>query len=201
MCVDDHRIVLDGIALIVGRQPDMEVVGCATSGEEAVALFRLRRPDVTLMDLQLGGMSGLEAIRVIRREDPEARVIVLTMYQGDEDIAKAIEAGAVTYLVKGMMSDDLTQTVRDVHAGTCRLPQAVEAQLAVRARENTLTRREVQVIDLISTGMRNKEVAAALDVSEETVQVHVKNIFTKLTVNDRTAAVNVALRRGIIHYS
>lgn len=199
LCVDDHRIVREGIALIIGRQPDMTVVATAASGEEAVALCRRYRPDVTLMDLQLGGMSGLEAIRAIRRHDPTARIVVLTMYQGDEDIYRSLNAGAVTYLLKDTLSDDLVRVIREVHQGTPSLSPDVAARLAERAAKPALTGREVQVIELIAQGMRNKEIAASLGISEETAQVHVKNILAKLDVKDRTAAVTVALRRGIIH--
>jgi DNA-binding NarL/FixJ family response regulator len=199
LCVDDHRIVRDGIALIIGRQPDMEVVGAASSGEASVEMFQRLRPDVTLMDLQLGSMSGVEAIREIRRFDPNGRIIVLTMYQGDEDIYRALAAGATTYLLKDMLSDDLVRVVREVHAGGQPVRPEVAARLAVRASGPTLTPREVQVMELVAQGMRNKEVGAALGISEETAHVHVRNILTKLKVNDRSAAVTVALRRGIIH--
>jgi two-component system, NarL family, response regulator len=202
LCVDDHRIVREGLALIIARQPDMTVVGSAATGEEAVALFVRHRPDVTLMDLQLGAMSGVDAIRAIRREDAGARIVVLTMYHGDEDIHRALEAGATTYLLKDTLSDDLIGVVREVHAGgTPSIGPDVQARLAERAAGPTLTPREIQVVELISRGMRNKEIAAALGISEETAQVHVKNILAKLKVQDRTAAVNVALRRGMIHIS
>jgi two-component system NarL family response regulator len=200
LCVDDHRIVREGIALIIGRQPDMTVVGSAATGEEAVTLFERHRPDITLMDLQLGSMSGVEAIRAIRRQDAAARIVVLTMYHGDEDIYRALEAGAAAYLLKDTLSDDLIRVVRDVHAGSEPLISSdVQAHLSERASRPQLTRREVQVIELIAFGMRNKEIAAALRISEETAQVHVKNILAKLDVQDRTAAMNVAIRRGIIH--
>ena len=199
MCVDDHRIVREGISLIIDRQPDMEVVGSAASGEESVELFQRCRPDVTLMDLQLRSMSGVEAIRAIRRQDADARIVVLTMYSGDEDIHRALEAGAATYLLKDTLSDDLIRVVREVHEGKQPIGADVEARLAERAGRPRLTSREVQVLELIAQGMRNKEIAAALGISEETAQVHVKNILAKLKVKDRTAAVNVALRRGIIH--
>jgi two-component system NarL family response regulator len=200
LCVDDHRIVRDGIALIIGRQRDMVVVGSAATGEEAVEQFERQRPDVTLMDLQLGAMSGVEAIRAIRAKDPSARIVVLTMYQGDEDIYRALEAGAVTYLLKDTLSDDLIDVVREVRAGKQpTVSPDVQARLVERAAGPTLTRREVEVVELISRGMRNKEIAWSLGISEETVQVHVRNIFFKLKVQDRTAAINVALRRGIIH--
>ena len=200
LCTDDHRIVREGIALIINRQPDMRVVGSASSGEEAIALFRELKPDVTLMDLQLGGMSGVEAIRAIRQESPGARIVVLTMYQGDEDIYQALEAGATTYLLKDTLSDDLIRVIREVNAG--RQPavsEAVKEQLTRRAERPTLTPREVEVLALVAQGLRNREIALALTLSEETVQVHVRNILSKLDVKDRTGAVSVALRRGIIH--
>ena len=199
LCVDDHRIVREGIGLIIARQPDMEVVGSAATGEEAVALFKRERPDVTLMDLQLATMSGLEAIQAIRREDADARIIVLTMYQGDEDIHRALTAGATTYLLKDTLSDDLIRFVREVHAGRRPIRADVKARLDERATQPTLTPREVQVMELVSDGRRNKEIAVLLGISEETVQVHLKNIFAKLKVGERTAAVNVAIRRGIVH--
>jgi DNA-binding NarL/FixJ family response regulator len=199
LCVDDHRIVRDGLALIIGREPDMEIVGAASSGEASVELFRRLQPDVTLMDLQLGSMSGVEAIRAIRSFAPEARIIVLTIYQGDEDIHRALGAGATTYLLKDMLSDDLVRVVREVHAGGHPVRPEVAARLAERASGRTLTPREVQVMELVAQGMRNKEVGAALGISEETAHVHVRNILAKLKVNDRSAAVTVALRRGIIH--
>ena len=199
LCVDDHRIVREGIALIIDRQPDMEVVGSAADGEEAVAQFKRHRPDVTLTDLQLPAMTGLEAIKAIREDDPDARIIVLTMYQGDEDIHRALSAGATTYLLKDTLSDDLIRFVREVHAGRRPIRPEVKARLDERASQPTLTPREVQVMELVALGKRNKEIAAVLGISEETVQVHLKNIFVKLKVSERTAAVNVALRRGIVH--
>jgi two-component system, NarL family, response regulator len=199
LCVDDHRLVLAGIELMIGRQSDMQVVGSATTGEEAVSLFRQHKPDITLMDLQLPVMTGLEAIRAIRHMSPEARIIVLTMYHGDEDIHRALVAGASTYLLKDMLSDDLMRVIREVHAGQRALLPDVQSKLDERATRPSLTPREVQVTELIGRGLRNKEIAAELHISEETVQVHVKSILTKLSVNDRTAAVNVAMRRGIIH--
>jgi DNA-binding NarL/FixJ family response regulator len=199
LCVDDHRIVREGIALIIAQQPDMEVVGTAASGTEAVDVFRRNTPDVTLMDLQLPGMSGTEAIREIRLIRPDAKVIVLTMYQGDEDIFRALKAGASTYLLKDSLSDDLIKVIRDVHGGLHPVSQEIQARLAQRSAAQTLTSRETEVIHLVFQGLRNKEIADVLAISEETAQVHVKNIFAKLKVKDRTAAVNVALHRGIIH--
>ena len=199
LCVDDHRLVLNGIELMIGRQPDMSVVGSATTGEEAVSLFQQHRPDITLMDLQLPVMTGLEAIRAIRHLSPDARIIVLTMYHGDEDIHRALAAGAATYLLKDMLSDDLMRVIREVHAGQRALLPEIQVRLDERATRPSLTPREVQVTELVGRGLRNKEIATELRISEETVQVHVKSILTKLGVNDRTAAVNVAMRRGIIH--
>ena len=199
LCVDDHRLVREGLALIIGREPDFEVVGAASTGEEAVALFKSRRPDITLMDLQLPRMSGLDAIRAIRAADPKARIVVLTMYTGDEDIHRALESGATTYLLKDMVSKDLISVLRMAHSGEQPLAPAIQARLADRATFPELTPREVQVVELISQGLRNKEVATLLGITEETVRVHVRSIFSKLRVNGRTAAVNVALRRGIVH--
>lgn len=199
LCVDDHRIVREGIGLIIDRQPDMEVVGYAATATDAVLQFRQHQPDVTLMDLRLAGSSGLQAIVEIRREAREARIIVLTMYQGDEDIHQALAAGAVTYLLKDSLSDDLIRVVREVHAGGRPMGADVQARLSSRAAQPRLTPREIEVLTLVSEGRRNKEIAALLGISEETVPVHLKNIFAKLKVNERTAAVNVALRRGIVH--
>jgi DNA-binding NarL/FixJ family response regulator len=199
MCVEDHRIVRDGIAFIINHEPDMEVVGSCATGEEAVALYKACRPDVTLMDLRLGATSGVDAIRAIRQEDPEARIVVLTMYEGDEDIYRAHQAGATTYLLKDTLSADLIRVVREVHQGERPVVPAVQARLAQRAGMATLTSREIEVLQLISQGLRNKEIGATLGITEGTVQIHVKNIFSKLHVNDRTGAVQVAVRRGLIH--
>lgn len=198
LCVDDHRIVRDGIALIIGRQPDMEVVGAAASGEASVEMFQRLRPDVTLMDLQLGSMSGVEAIREIRRFDPNGRIIVLTMYQGDEDTFRALQAGAVGYLLKDSVPEELIRVIREVNAGRNAIPPDVAAKLAARGPRPSLTARELQVVELLTTGMRNKEIAARLGISEDTVRMHVKGIFTKLQVHDRTAALAEAVRRKLV---
>lgn len=199
LCVDDHRLVRDGISLVINREADMVVVGAAATGQEAVEVFVRERPDVTLMDLQLGATSGVDAIRAIRREDPGARIIVVTMYHGDEDIYRAMQAGATTYLVKNTLADDLIRVVRDVYAGERPMSADLQARLQERASQPGLTSREIQVLELIGQGMRNKEIGTALDISEATVGVHVKNLFAKLNATDRTEAVNIALRRGIIH--
>jgi two-component system NarL family response regulator len=198
MCVEDHRIVREGIELIINQETDMKVVGACATVDEAVALYRQSRPDVVLMDLRLGKASGVDAIKAIRHDDPKARIIVLTMYEGDEDIFRAHQAGATTYLLKDMLSADLIRVVRAVHAGERPVLPEVQARLAERAASPTLTSREIEVLQLISEGLRNKEVGATLGIAEGTVQIHVKNIFSKLNVNDRTAAVQVAVRRGLI---
>jgi len=199
MCVEDHRIVREGLALIINQEPDMKIVGSCATVDEAIELHRTLSPDVTLMDLRLGPASGVDAIKAIRREKPDARIIVLTMYEGDEDIFRAHQAGATTYLLKDTLSSDLVRVVREVNAGGRPVLPEVQARLAERASMPTLTSREVEVLQLISQGLRTKEVGAMLGITEGTVQIHVKNIFAKLSVNDRTAAVQVAVRRGLIH--
>jgi DNA-binding NarL/FixJ family response regulator len=201
LCVDDHRIVREGIASLIDRQPDMRVVASAASGEEAIDLFFEHQPDITLMDLQLGVMDGITAIKIIRRRAPQARIVVLTMRRGDEDIHRALEAGASTYLMKDMISDDLIRVLREVQDGAHPMPADVEARLAERATRATLTDREVQVVELVAQGMRNKEIGVSLGITETTVQVHVKNILAKLKVQDRSGAITAAIRRGIIHIS
>ncbi len=199
LCVDDHPVMREGLQLILGTYPDIEIVGLAASGEDAVRMFRHQRPDVTLMDLQLPGMSGLDAIAAIRGEHADAQIVVLTMYEGDEDIHRSLKAGAVTYLLKGVESAELVEVIRGVHSGKRPMDDRVRSRLAERASYAALTDREVRVMELIAEGMRNKDVAAELGISAETVTVHLRNIFEKLDVSDRTGAVNVALRRGIIH--
>jgi DNA-binding NarL/FixJ family response regulator len=198
LCVDDHRLMREGVAKIVGVQPDMEVVAEASNGEQAVAQFLACRPDVTLMDLQLPITSGPEAIRRIRQLDDCARIIALTMYRGDEDIHRAFEAGAMGYVLKDTISDDLIHVIREVHAGRRVVAPDIQQALDERARHPALSLRERQVLELVAEGMRNKEIAAALGISTDTTGMHVKNIYTKLDVHDRTAAVAKAIRRGII---
>ena len=199
LCVDDHAVVREGITLIIDMQPDMEVVACASTAETAVRLYDEHTPDVTLMDLQLPGMSGLEAIKAIRLDHPDARIIVLTMYEGDEDIFRALQAGAATYLLKNTLSDELVKAVRDVNSGEQPLSPDVASRLATRRVESTLTHRETEVLNLLAQGLRNKEIGAKLGITEETAHGYIKSIFHKLKVQDRTAAVTVGLRRGIIH--
>jgi DNA-binding NarL/FixJ family response regulator len=198
LCVDDHRLVRAGIARIVGVQPDMRVVAEASNGEQAVAEFRTHRPDVTLMDLQLPILSGIEAIRTIRREAPDARIVVLTMYEGDEDIHSAFEAGVMGYVLKDMIPDDLIHAIREAHAGRRVMAPEVQAVLDMRATQPTLTGREHQVLQLLARGMRNKEIAAELGIGFDTASAHIKNIYAKFSVHDRTSALTEAVRRGII---
>lgn len=199
LCVDDHRLMREGVARIVGVQPDMQVVAEASNGEQAVAAFEAHRPDVTLMDLQLPVMGGIEAIRRIRAIDGNARIIVLTMYQGDDDIHRAFEAGAMGYQLKDTIPDDLIHVIREVHAGRRVVVPDIQRALDQRASQPTLTMRERQVLELLAGGLRNKEIGAALGISADTTAAHVKSIYAKLGVHDRTAALGEALRRGIVH--
>ena len=199
LVVEDHPIVRDGLILYLQRDPQFEVIAAVGTGADAVAAYRRNRPDVVLMDLQLPVMSGVDAIRAIRRDAADARIVVLTMYEGDEDIRRALDAGAATYLLKASLSDHLIDAIKKVHKGDRPMSPEIQARLENRAARPSLTNREIQIIEEVSQGHRNKEIAASLEISEETVEVHLKNIFTKLDVHDRTAAVRIALRRGIIH--
>jgi DNA-binding NarL/FixJ family response regulator len=199
LCVDDHRVVREGIARMLSDEADMTIVGSAGTGDEAVAQFRQHRPDVTIMDLQLPGMSGLEAITTIRGTEPKARIIVLTMHHGEEDIYRALQAGAATYVLKDALFEELVDIVRAVARGESPVPSNVAQLLEQRAAQPTLTPREIAVLELMAEGFRNKEIAFALGITEQTTKVHVKNLFAKLNVTDRTAALTVALQRGIIH--
>jgi len=199
LCVDDHQIVREGIVSVIGRQPDMRVTGTAANGLQAVEVFLQNPPDVTLMDLQLPLLSGLDAIRRIRAADAQAKIIVLTTHQGDENIRQALAAGAATYLLKESVLDDLAAVVRAVHKGAKPLHEDVQRILASRADHAPLTARELEVLDLIAQGLTNRQIAHSLGVKEETVKMHVRNIMDKLQVQDRTEAVTLAHRRGIIH--
>jgi two-component system, NarL family, response regulator len=199
LCVDDHRLMREGVARIVGVHPDMEVVGGASNGEQAVAQFVEQRPDVTLMDLQLPVVNGIEAIRRIRQIDASARIVVLTMYEGDENIHRAFDAGAMGYVLKDAIPDDLIHVIREVHAGRRVMGPDIQRALAQRATQRTLTVREQQVLELLSRGMRNKEIASALGITADTTGAHVKSIYAKFGVHDRTAALAEAIRRGLIY--
>jgi DNA-binding NarL/FixJ family response regulator len=198
LAVDDHALLRDGIATLIGNQSDMELVGEASSGREAIELFRQHRPDVTLMDLQMPEMGGIDALSAIRGEFPEARIIVLTTYAGDVQIFRALKAGARGFLLKGLLRKELLETIRAVHAGQRRLPPEIAAEIAEHATDSALTPREIDVLRLIAGGNANKEIAAQLSLTEETVKGHVKNILAKLDANDRTHAVTIGLKRGII---
>lgn len=196
--VDDHPVLREGLAAIVNSQPDMAVAGEAGDGEEAVELHRSLKPDVTLMDLRLPRMDGVAAITAIRREFPEARIIVLSSYAGDEDIYRSLRAGARAYLLKDMLRKELIQAIRAVHRGERYVPQAVAAKLTERSAHGNLTPRETEILTLIVDGRSNKEIAALIGASEGTVRIHVSNILQKLGVEDRTQAAVHAIQRGIV---
>jgi len=198
LVVDDHPVLREGIAALINGQTDMKLVGEASNGHEALAQYRLHRPDVTLMDLQMPTMSGIETIIAIRDESPNARIIVLTTYGGDVQVVRALKAGARGYVLKGHVHKALLDTIRAVHDGQKRISPEVAAALADHAGEEELTAREIAVLRLIALGNANKEIAAQLRISDETVKSHVTNILEKLGAHDRTHAVTTALRRGII---
>jgi DNA-binding NarL/FixJ family response regulator len=198
LAVDDHPLLREGIAAVINGEEDIELSAQATSGQEAIELFRVHRPDVTLMDLQMPEMSGIEAITAIRSEFPAARFIVLTTYQGDVQALRALKAGAAGYLLKNMLRKELLDTIRIVHSGRRRIPPEIAAELADHVTEDALTDREVEVLRLVATGNSNKVIASRLNVSEATVKGHMKTILSKLGANDRTHAVTIALRRGFI---
>src|SRR5712671_5802937 len=198
LCVDDHPVVREGLAAIIATQPDMAVVGEAGDGQAAIAQYRQHKPDVVVMDLRMAGMGGVDATIQIRKEFRTARIIVLTTYEGDEDIHRALEAGAQGYLLKDSVRKELLQTVRDVHAGQRHVSPPVAARLAEHTPRVALTPRELEVLQLIAKGLRNKEIGAKLDIAEDTVKIHIKNIFSKLEVIDRTEAVVMGSQRGFI---
>jgi DNA-binding NarL/FixJ family response regulator len=195
---DDHALLRQGITALLADQADLTVVAEASNGLEAVETFRRNRPDVMLMDLQMPGMNGIDAMIAIRAEFPEARFIVLTTYTGDVQIVRALKAGARAYLLKSLLHRELLDTIRAVHAGQKRIPPEVAAELADHAADDSLTSREVEVLRLIAAGKANKLIADQLSITEETVKAHVKNILSKLDANDRTHAVTIGLKRGII---
>lgn len=198
LVVDDHPVLRDGVAAILQNQADMEMVGEARNGGEAVERFRALRPDVTLMDLQMPGMNGVDAIAAIRTEYPGARIIVLTTYAGDVQAVRALKAGALGYLLKNSLRTELIEAIRDVHRGKRRVQRDVADEIALHVVDEALTEREIAILRLVAIGKANKQVGAELGLSEETIKGHLKNIFSKLDVADRTHAVTVAARRGII---
>lgn len=196
---DDHPVVREGLGAVLVRQPDFALVAEAENGAQAVELYREHRPDVLLMDLRMPVMSGLDAVRAIIAEFPDARILAVTTYEGDADIRRVLEAGARGYLLKDMLLDDLVRAIRAVHDGARVIPNAVAAKLAEFPERNDLTARELDVLEFVARGLSNKEVARAIGRTDETVKIHLKSIFVKLDVTDRTKAVTVALARGLIH--
>jgi DNA-binding NarL/FixJ family response regulator len=197
-CVDDHPLLREGIAVIINNQPDMTLVAEASTGCEAIQKFQEHQPDVTLMDLRLPDMSGIDALIAIRTEFPEARIIMLTTFEGDVEIQRALGAGARGYMLKSMAPKDLVEGIRQVNAGKKRVPSEIAAQLAEHLGDEALTPREIEVLQRIAGGNRNRDIAEQLFISEETVKVHIKHIMEKPGANDRTQAVAIAVRRGII---
>lgn len=198
LSVDDHLLLRAGVAALLAGQTDMTLVAEASNGREAIEQYRIHRPDVTLMDLQMPEMNGVEAMIAIRGEFPDARIIVLTTYAGDVQVLRALKAGARAYLLKSLVRKDLVETIRLVHAGKKRMLPDVAADLAEHATDDALSAREIEVLSMIAGGNANKEIAAQLSITEETVKGHIKNIFNKLGANDRTHAVTIGLKRGII---
>lgn len=198
LTVDDHPLLREGIATLVNAEADMKIVAEASSGEEAIALFRKFRPEVTLMDVQMPGLNGIDTIREIQSQFANARIIVLTTYTGDVQMMRALRAGARAYILKGHVHRELLTTIRAVHAGQKRIPPEVAAELAEHATDEELTSRETDVLRLIADGNSNKQIADRLSIGEATVKSHMTNILSKLHANDRTHAVAIALRRGFI---
>lgn len=198
LTVDDHPILREGIAAVLGAENDLVLVAEASNGREAIEKFRLHRPDVTLMDIQMPLMNGIEAIQTIRKDFPDARIIVLTTYSGDTQATRAFEAGAFGYLLKNMLRKELVETIRSVHGGRKRIPPEIAVEMAEHHMDDVLTNREIEVLKQVAEGNANKLIAVRLEISEETVKAHMKNILSKLNANDRTHAVTIALKRGII---
>lgn len=199
LSVDDHPLLREGIAALISAQPDMKLIAEASSGNEAIEQFRALQPDITLMDLRLPDMSGIDAMIAIRAEFPEARIVMLTTFEGDIQIQRALQNGARAYLLKSSPPKALMETIRQVHGGKKHIPPEIASQLAEHISDEALTTREVEVLQRIAGGNRNKDIATALFISEETVKVHIKHIMEKLGANDRTEAVAIGIRRGIIH--
>jgi DNA-binding NarL/FixJ family response regulator len=198
LTVDDHPLLRSGIAAVLEGEEDILVVGEATNGKEAVENFRVLRPDVTLMDLQMPVMNGIDAILAIRREFPSARIVILTTYDGDAQAVRALKAGAAGYLLKNMLREELVNTIRSIHAGRRRVPAEIAAEIAEHVADETLTGREVEVLRKVAAGTPNKIIASQLAISEATVKTHMKSILLKLGANDRTHAVTIAMKRGFL---
>jgi DNA-binding NarL/FixJ family response regulator len=200
LVVEDHNVVRQGLVALLNLVEDIHVVGEAADGEEAVLQFRSQLPDVTLIDLRLPKLGGVEVIQRVRAETPQARFVVLTTYDGDEDIYRALKAGAKAYLLKGMTTEELVTTIRTVHAGRSHIPAAIAERLAERMGTEDLTPRESQVLEQIVSGKSNKEIATELAISEATVKTHINTLLSKLGVEDRTQAATAAIRRGIVPF-
>ena len=198
LCVDDHPMVRDGIAFAIQQQNDMVLIGEAANGIEAIEAFRRYTPDVTLMDLQMPAMNGIQAIEAIRKEFPNARIVILSTYAGDVQASRALSVGAFGYILKGMLRSELIETIRAVHAGQRRVPPELSAGMASRYAVDDLSQRELQVLRLVAVGCSNKIVADKLQISEDTVKGHMKNVLAKLAAKDRTHAVTIALKRGYL---
>jgi DNA-binding NarL/FixJ family response regulator len=198
LCVDDHPLLREGIAAIINNQPDMVLVAEASNGTEAIQKFKEHLPDVTLMDLRLPDMSGVDSLIAIRADIPEARIIMLSTFEGDVEVQRALQAGARAYMLKNMPPKELVEGIRQVHAGKKRIPTEIAAHLAEHLSDDALTGREIDVLKHIAGGNRNRDIAERLFISEETVKVHIKHIMEKLGASDRTQAVAIAVRRGII---
>jgi DNA-binding NarL/FixJ family response regulator len=198
-CVDDHPLLREGIITLINNQPDMQVVGEASTGQKAIEGFREHQPDIALMDIRLPDMSGIDVMIAIRKEFPEARIIMLTTSEGDVEIQRALEAGASGYMLKSMPPKEVVEAVRQVHRGKKRIPPEIAAHLAEHYSDEAITAREIEVLQHIAGGNRNRDIAEKLFISEETVKVHIKHIMEKLGASDRTQAVAIALKRGIIH--
>jgi DNA-binding NarL/FixJ family response regulator len=198
LSVDDHPLLREGLAAVINNQPDMSVIAQAANAQDAIQMFSKHHPDVTLMDLRLPDMSGIDAMVAIRAEHPEARIIILTTFEGDVEIKRALEAGARAYMLKSMPPKELVEVIRQVHAGKKRIPPRLAAQLAEHMSDESLTTREIEVLGQIAGGNRNRDIAEQLFISEETVKVHIKHIMEKLGASDRTQAVAIGVRRGII---
>jgi DNA-binding NarL/FixJ family response regulator len=201
LCVEDHPVFREGLRAMIGSEPDMVFIGHASNATEAIAEFRRHRPDITLMDLRLPGADGTDVLIAIRGEFPQARIIMLTTSDGDCDIQRAMRAGASAYILKSMPMEELLDVIRSVHVGRRRIPAEVAARLAEYMGDDDLTARELEVLRLIRDGLRNKEIADQLAISENTVNFHIKNLLDKLRANDRTHAVTIALRRGLLYIS
>jgi len=198
LAVDDHPLLREGIAALIGNEPDMKLVAEASNGREAIEQFRKVRPDVTLMDVQMPDMSGIDALIAIRHEEPKAKIIVLTTYGGDARAMRAMKAGAQAYVLKGLVRKELLDTIRAVNRGQKRIHPDVALELAQHTGESTLTAREIEVLSLVAAGNSNKRIAASLNITEDTAKGHLKSILAKLGASDRTRAVTLALKRGII---